>query len=216
MTQNQIAYQANLENKRANLARESEAHRSNVANEEENKRFHKESVAETKRSNLAREGETNRSNLANEMLKATQIAETQRSNKANEDLKDKEIQTRSEDTRYTADLGYQGRVDAAYISKWGVSKSDASSLATTVGGGVAKAAPGAKIIAKAGVAVPARVAAGMITKPLDAARSIRDAAKDAAGKVSSKSNKSTTNGVRRRTAPARTMIGGRKDGKKKF
>ena len=131
MTQNQIAYQNYVETKRANQARENETHRSNVVNETENERFHRASIAETNRANVARESETNRSNLANEMLKAT------------------EIRTRSEDNRYSADVGYKGRVDAAYINKWGASPTDVSSLASTIGSGVKKFAPAAKLAGQA-------------------------------------------------------------------
>lgn len=198
MTQNQIAYQANLENKRANLARETETHRTNVANEEENKRYHTASVAETNRANLAKEHETNRSNLANEMLKATQIAETQRSNLANEALKDKEIQVRSDDTRYTADKGYQGRVDSAYINQWGVSKSDAGSLVSTIGKGVSKAAPAAKATMKAGLALPIKLGAEAVTAPARITRGVRDAARDKVNKVLDSTGKSTTPGVNRK------------------
>lgn len=171
MTQNQIAYQAHLENKRANEAREAETHRSNIANEQENKRYHTESMKETQRSNLAREAETNRSNVARE-------TETNRSNLANEMLKATEINTRSQDTRYSADVGYQGRVDAAYINKWGVAKSDASSLASTIGKGVNKVAPGAVGVAQAafgsGNALAARIATAPVRAVIDTAGQVKN------------------------------------------
>lgn len=211
MTQNQIAYQANLENKRANLAREAETHRSNIANEEENKRYHTASVAETNRanlakeqetnrSNLAKEYETNRSNLANEMLKATQIAEVERSNRANEALKDKDIQTKSRDTRYTADRGYQGRIDAAYINQWGVSKSDASNLVSTIGSGVSKVAPAAKATLKAGATIPVKLGAEALTKPIEIVRGVGNVAQDKVNQVLRRRVKSTKTGVTRKTS----------------
>lgn len=198
MTQNQIAYQANIETKRANLARETETHRTNVANEEENKRYHTASVAETNRANLAKERETNRSNLANEMLKATQIAETQRSNLANEALKDKEINVRSDDTKYTADKGYQGRIDSAYINQWGVSKSDASNLVSTIGKGVSKVAPAAGATLKAGTTSLIKLGADALTKPGEIIRGVKGAARDKIDRVLSNNGKSTTTGGTRR------------------
>lgn len=57
MTANQIAYWTMQEQKRSNLADETERNRANVAKE-----------VETNRSNLANEVERNRSNLANEAL----------------------------------------------------------------------------------------------------------------------------------------------------
>lgn len=87
MTQNQINYQNHLEQKRANLARETETHRGNLAQEE----LGKSNLAETKRANLAREVETNRANLAKEAethrSNTTVERETHRSNLANELLK---------------------------------------------------------------------------------------------------------------------------------
>lgn len=70
MTTNQIAYWANQETARSNLARETETNRSNIAKE-----------TETHRSNVVNETETHRSNLAKESLtkeansiKATEVA----------------------------------------------------------------------------------------------------------------------------------------------
>lgn len=197
MTQNQIAYQAHLENKRANEARETETHRSNIANEEENKRYHTESVKETQRSNKARETETNRSNLANEMLKAT------------------EIRTRSEDNRYSADLGYQGRVDAAYINKWGVSKSDASSLASTIGSGVRKAMPGATGVVRAAVDVGNALVARVATAPIRAVIDTASNVKQGVDRIVQKTNKSTVPG-RSSQRQNKTNLGGHNYGKKKF
>ena len=199
MTQNQIAYQAHLENKRANEAREAETHRSNLANETENRRFHTESIQETQRANVARETETNRSNLANEMLKAT------------------EIKTKSEDARYAADVGYQGRVDAAYINQWGVSPTDVSSLAKTIGSGVAKAAPAAKGVANAALDTANALAAQVVMAPVkvvtgavDAARQVR---KDA-GKIVRPANKSTNSGSKPKTQ-IKSKIGGQNNVEKK-
>lgn len=69
MTQNQIAYQSLLEQKRSNLAREIETNRSNLANEVETHRANFAKEVETNRSNVARETETHRSNLENERLR---------------------------------------------------------------------------------------------------------------------------------------------------
>lgn len=139
MTQNQIKYQTLQESKRSNLvneaetershraveaetnrsnvARETETHRSNVANEQ----LTAARDAESKRSNLARELETNRHNVATE-------AETHRSNTANEALKRYDVDQRTAASNYSADRGYQGRVDAAYINQWGISGTLAKSI----------------------------------------------------------------------------------------
>lgn len=199
MTQNQIAYQTHLENKRANEAREAETHRSNLANETENRRFHTESIQETQRANVARETETNRSNLANEMLKAT------------------EIKTKSEDARYAADVGYQGRVDAAYINQWGVSPTDVSSLAKSIGSGVAKAAPAAKGVAKAALDTANTLAAQIALAPVKAATGTVDAARQvrkSAGKILQPANKSTNFGSKPKTQ-IKSKIGGQNNVEKK-
>lgn len=202
MTQNQIAYQTHLENKRANRAREDETHRSNVANEEENRRFHADSIAETKRSNIAREFETNRANVAREN-------ETSRSNLANEMLKATDIQMRSEDSRYATDVGYQGRVDSAYINKWGVSPTDVSSLATTVGKGVKKVAPAAARVSGAAADLAKHIGVNVAFAP---ARIVHGAAlqlKRGIDKIiSDPSNKSTNNQSQK--------TGGHRHVKKKF
>lgn len=51
MTQNQIAYQANLERERSNRINEQEAHRSNVARESHNKAALKQAQHQFNRSN---------------------------------------------------------------------------------------------------------------------------------------------------------------------
>lgn len=207
MTQNQIAYQAHLENQRANKARETETHRSNIANETETKRSNLAKEAETNRSNVAKEIETNRSNVARE-------TETNRSNLANEMLKATEISTRSEDTRYTADVGYKGRVDAAYINKWGVSPTDVSSLASTIGGGVRKIAPGAKGVMQGafdfGNHLAARVATAPVRAVIDTAAQVRKSV----NKIVQPSNKSTTSG-RSTRKQNNNRIGGHNNVKKK-
>lgn len=45
MTRNQLTYQANLETKRSNLAKEKETNRSNVAREEETHRYNKADIS---------------------------------------------------------------------------------------------------------------------------------------------------------------------------
>ena len=208
MTQNQIAYQAHLENQRANKAREAETHRSNIANETETRRSNLARETETYRSNVARETETNRSNLAKE-------TETNRSNLANEMLKATEIQTRSDDTRYTADVGYKGRVDAAYINKWGVSPTDVSSLATTIGGGVKKALPGAIKVTRAGLDLGNRLALHVATAPVRAVLNAASQVRDKVNKiVQPRSNRSTKSGRTTRTQN-NNKIGGHDNVKKK-
>lgn len=207
MTQNQIAYQAHLENQRANKARETETHRSNIANERETNRSNLAKEAETNRSNIARETETNRSNVAKE-------TETNRSNLANEMLKATEISTRSDDTRYTADVGYQGRVDAAYINKWGVSPTDVSSLATTIGGGVKKVLPGAKAVPKAAFDFGNRLAARIATAPIRAAVDAASQVRKTVNKIVQPAGKSTESG-RTTRRQNNNMIGGQNNVEKK-
>lgn len=102
MTANQIAYQRNVEEKRANMAREAETNRANLANEKigtdrniETARNNRAVEYETNRSNIAKETETNRSNLEKEAetrrhnvsmegIDTARLAETKRSNLANE------------------------------------------------------------------------------------------------------------------------------------
>lgn len=158
MTRNQIDYQKMVEEKRANQARERETNRANLAKEAEDLRSHQASErltqdqnVETNRANLAREAETNRSNLAKELetnrSNLAKEGETHRSNVANENIARNRIATESADSRYatdsklagtmyTADVGYQGRTDAAYINQYGISKTDASGLASTIGNGI--------------------------------------------------------------------------------
>lgn len=78
MTANQVAYQRQREEARANAARESEAQRANRAIEnlrlrelEEAQRHNQLTEQEQLRANLAREQEANRSNLAKELEAAT-------------------------------------------------------------------------------------------------------------------------------------------------
>lgn len=73
MTKNQIEYQKHLEQTRANIARESETNRANLAGEQ----LRGQELAETSRHNVVTEGETERSNRTKE-------AEAQRSNLAKE------------------------------------------------------------------------------------------------------------------------------------
>ena len=68
MTNNQIQYLKYLEDKRSNIARETETNRDNTARLQETNRYNTIYTGETGRSNLARETETNRSNLANEAI----------------------------------------------------------------------------------------------------------------------------------------------------
>lgn len=117
MTQNQINYQRSLEERRHNLAGEAETNRSNVRREE----LQSESNVETRRSNLAREAETHRSNLAREL-------ETNRSNLANEEIGRERNKLQYDASIYSADQGYSGRVDSAYINQYGVSPTDAKKL----------------------------------------------------------------------------------------
>lgn len=78
MTANQVAYQRQREEARANAAREIEAQRANRATEslrlqelEEAQRHNRLTEQEQLRANLAREQESNRSNLAKELEAAT-------------------------------------------------------------------------------------------------------------------------------------------------
>lgn len=66
MTNNQIQYLKYVEDKRSNLARETETNRDNLGRLGETQRYNTLSTTETGRSNRTRETETNRSNLANE------------------------------------------------------------------------------------------------------------------------------------------------------
>lgn len=211
MTQNQIAYQAHLENKRANEAREAETHRSNTVNEKENERFHSASLAETRRSNIARETETNRSNLAKEIetnrANVARETETNRSNLATEMLKATDIRVRSEDSRYATDVGYQGRIDSAYINQWGVSPTDLSSLASSIGKGVKTAAPGAKGVAKAGLDMASSTAIKAATAPVRAVVDTAKRVQDVTKKYIAPQNKSTNK--------TNSSIGGRTNGRKK-
>lgn len=86
------------EQRRANLAREAEQHRANVASEQlslsslaANRQYQQaqiglgySQVAETSRANQAREAETTRANIAEEALKRYSNVETKRSNQARE------------------------------------------------------------------------------------------------------------------------------------
>lgn len=155
MTQNQIAYQKLMEDKRshlasetetnrANLARETETNRANLAAEAENLRSHtrNEQIAqgqldeqirhqqtvekETNRSNLARELETRRANMAQEGLKAEEI-------QSNYDSRVYAADKSAEASAYAADKGYEGRTDTAYINKYGVSKSDVVGAGSALG-----------------------------------------------------------------------------------
>lgn len=200
MTQNQIAYQAHLETKRANEARETETHRSNIANEKENERYHSASLAETNRANVARETETNRSNLANEMLKAT------------------DIRVRSEDSRYATDVGYQGRVDSAYINQWGVSPTDVSSLASSIGRGVKTLTPGAKGVANAAFDAANYMAIKVATAPVravvDATKWVQKTTNRIVAPQSKSTNTSNSAGSRSQTQ-RNSKIGGQQNVKKK-
>lgn len=80
MTQNQIRYQQQREEARANRAKELEAHRSNTANEtlkaaelQEQQRHYLVGESEQHRSNVVNELETQRAHLANEGLQAYSI-----------------------------------------------------------------------------------------------------------------------------------------------
>nr|AVX53442.1 putative ORF1 [Marmot picobirnavirus] len=145
MTKNQIDYQNYLENQRSHLASETETGRANRAREVETNRANlasealkKEQNVETKRSNLARELETNRANLAHERLTAERNANDLRASIYATDK-------RSQDAMYSADKGYQGRIDSAYINQYGISKSDVQDAAETVGGAIDKVARNPKL-----------------------------------------------------------------------
>lgn len=143
MTANQINYQKYLEDQRthmrneeltqsrdretqrSNRAREVETNRANLAREQETYRNNRATEAETNRSNLAREIETNRANLARE-------GETNRANLETERIKEKGIDVESEDSRYGADVGYRGRVDSAYINKWGINPTDVANTGKAI------------------------------------------------------------------------------------
>lgn len=145
MTANQIAYQNLLETSRSNLARETETNRANLAQEalklqdlQEQARHNIVYEHETNRANVARETETHRANRAAEI-------ETNRSNLAREleanrhNVAQESLTQRGQDVglystlitnasnaaqtaakiaadKYAAELGYQGRVDTAYIN----------------------------------------------------------------------------------------------------
>lgn len=128
MTQNQIAYQKNLEEKRSHLAqedltqrRDAETARANQAREYETHRANVTGERETNRSNLARELETNRANLESERLK-----------KYASDLS-------YAGQLYSADRSYDSRIDAAYINKYGITEED-------LGRGVTAAGRAAKVV----------------------------------------------------------------------
>lgn len=74
MTANQIAYQRQREEARANLAREVETNRSNLANEAQKRN----ELAENSRHNLVTENETYRSNVARETENTRHNLETER------------------------------------------------------------------------------------------------------------------------------------------
>lgn len=96
MTQNQIAYQGNLERERSARAQELENNRSNVEREFENRRSNVTNEGETKRSNVAREGENYRSNTTREK-------ENFRTNVANEGIGI----TRNANDYFLRDIGNQ-------------------------------------------------------------------------------------------------------------
>lgn len=68
MTNNQIQYLKYLEDKRHNVAAETEINRDNTARLSETSRYNTGYLGETGRSNRSRELETNRSNLSNEEI----------------------------------------------------------------------------------------------------------------------------------------------------
>lgn len=75
MTQNQLAYQSNIERRRNDQAVEAETNRTNLAKE-----------AETKRANMVKEFETNRSNLANEAIKSQEVETKREANRIQEEM----------------------------------------------------------------------------------------------------------------------------------
>lgn len=149
MTANQINYQRHLEQRRTNLkneeltgkrdsetaranqAREAETFRSNLARELETNRSNVVRETETERANRAKEAEENRSNLAREL-------ETNRANLASEQLRKYDTDEKVKASNYSADKSYAGRVDSAYISKYGISKSDAGEIVDAIGETIAK------------------------------------------------------------------------------
>lgn len=141
MTANQIAYQRQLEEGRANLARETETHRANTTAEQqraaelaENSRHNLVTEAETNRSNVARETETRRSNLAKELETSQhnraaesigygQLSESRRHNVATENLTGNQIGAGI----YSAQLNYASskyRTDTERDSKTAQRKQD--------------------------------------------------------------------------------------------
>lgn len=133
MTNNQINYQRSLEDKRAHLAAEIETNRANVARETETQRANKRQEeltaardAETARSNLAREIETNRSNRANEALTSRKTDYEHSDRRYASDVS-------AAASRYAADQNYAGRIDSAYINRYGVAPTTISQAAEAIG-----------------------------------------------------------------------------------
>lgn len=112
----EIEKQKLFETRRSNVAKETEQHRSNLANESETARYHLGYLTEQQRSNAANEriselrareehranvqleslkqqtiNETVRSNLADEDIRRYATAETARANRVNEDLKQQSV-----------------------------------------------------------------------------------------------------------------------------
>lgn len=146
ITANQIAYQRQVEEGRANLARERETNRSNLSNEalkrqelEEGARHNLVVEGETSRHNLATETETNRSNLAKELetsrhnvaseqlqgqqissnlqLGLSQLRETVTHNRAQESLSKYQTDTTANTGRYSADQRYAGSTYTANTNR---------------------------------------------------------------------------------------------------
>lgn len=136
---------------RSNVEREREAKRSNLTNEAlsrdrlaEDRRSHLVTEAETERSNRARELENNRSNLAKELennrANLARESETHRANLAQESLTADRNRITEETARYSADQGYAGRTDSAYINQYGVSPTTVKRIVSDVGSGIKTAA----------------------------------------------------------------------------
>lgn len=98
-----------FETNRANLAKEQETYRANIEREKETARANQAREAEEQRSNLARELETNRANVVKEQ-------EEHRSNLADEIERNRHNVESEYNQVYSADRGYDSRVDSYAIS----------------------------------------------------------------------------------------------------
>lgn len=116
MTSLQQSYWRNVEEKRANIAREQETQRSNLANESENIRYHNMSMEETHRHNVETEilgtkqyNELVRHNLSTE-------DEQRRSNLAREDIQRQNLSLGYSQLQYSYDQMHYNYANLAEIS----------------------------------------------------------------------------------------------------